>query len=461
MALLRSQLGEMADLFQGRTGKLTAGLILLEVANGMQIFAVSTALPVIADALHGRALYGVALTVSGLAIFITTPLAGPANARLGLPRVLSIGMTLYVIGALASAVAPTMTLFLWARVVAGLGVGLLTSLAFTAIASAIPAERRSRVISLSSGAWIVPGLVGPPLAAFITSAFGWRITIVWLIPVIVVARAMVVRNLGTMPPPRDRRTPLVPTVAFVAALGVMLAAQNLPMPYAVIVFFAALIAVFAVSEKLFPEGTRFARRGHPAAIAALFLLMFAFFGSDALATFLVVEGMRQSLYLGGLALTLATIGWSLAGISQPMIAARFGSESGCGMTGALLVVIGIALVAGGIALTGSAAALGAVLAGWTLAGIGMGLGYAPLATAAVDVDAADAVFAANAVMVVELLANTVSRSLGGLFIGGRVFTAPLRIELCATYCVFALVGAASPFVARRIHGRAGVARPAR
>jgi len=82
------------------------------------------------------------------------------------------------------------------------------SLSLGAVASSFPPERRAKVISLLAAGWIVPGVAGPPYAALAAGLFGWRIALVLLMPVLVVARFVVARFV--VAPPQAKAAPVPP-----------------------------------------------------------------------------------------------------------------------------------------------------------------------------------------------------------------------------------------------------------
>src|SRR6266487_2876006 len=66
------------EVFQGRRGRLTAGLLLLEALVAVQLLVVATIMPDVRRALGMVQLYGLAFTASSLAGFGAIPIAGRA-----------------------------------------------------------------------------------------------------------------------------------------------------------------------------------------------------------------------------------------------------------------------------------------------------------------------------------------------------------------------------------------------
>ncbi len=127
-------------------------------------------------------------------------------------------------------------------------------------------------------------------------------------------------------------------------------------------------------RRLVPPGTLTARPGLPATILSRGLLTFAFFGADAYVTLAITAVRHRSPVVAGIAVTGTTLGWTAGAWVQARL-----SESWEGRrferTGLVIILAGI----GGMVLVlqpGVPVAVG--LVAWTVAGLGMGLAYAPL-----------------------------------------------------------------------------------
>ena len=90
-------------------------------------------------------------TVSSLAFTATLAMmvAGPISDRIGRRSVLTVAAILFGISAILSAVAPTFTLLVIARMIGGLGVGAALIIAPMYIAEIAPAETRGRLVSFN------------------------------------------------------------------------------------------------------------------------------------------------------------------------------------------------------------------------------------------------------------------------------------------------------------------------
>jgi MFS family permease len=264
------------------------------------------------------------------------------------------------------------------RALQGLGAGALPATAYVAVGRAYPPENRPRMFALFSTAWVVPSLIGPAFSGFIGETVGWRWVFLGLVPllaVIGVISAFAVRHIPAPETP-SRGASLVDALLVATGAGLLVAGLGTEQLALAIVMVAvgALLAVPAF-RRLAPPGTLRARAGMPAAVACRGLLTFAFFGSDAYVPFVLtdVRGVRAGV--AGLALTAATLMWTTGAWVQDRFVRRIGPRP--------LVRIGFVAVLAGASLFSlvlfqrTPPALG--IAAWGLAGLGMGLAYAPLA----------------------------------------------------------------------------------
>jgi MFS family permease len=127
-------------------------------------------------------------------------------------------------------------------------------------------------------------------------------------------------------------------------------------------------------RRLLPAGTLTARSGLPATGLFRGLLTFTFFGTDAYVTLVITEVRHRSPLVASIAVTGTTLTWAAGSWLQ----ARIGDT----WEGRRLVRAGLAIVLAGIAgmvlVLQPGVPVWVGLAAWTVAGLGMGLGYTPL-----------------------------------------------------------------------------------
>jgi MFS family permease len=131
----------------------------------------------------------------------------------------------------------------------------------------------------------------------------------------------------------------------------------------------------AALRHLLPRGSLRLAAGRPSVVVAIFVVGFAFFGTEAYVPLTVVEVRGGSVTLGGLALSAAAVTWATGAWLQARAAAAAIRRT--------VVVIGAGLIAVGIGITSlvliPSAPLIVAAVGWGVAGLGMGLAYSMLA----------------------------------------------------------------------------------
>jgi len=376
--------GEGGGLMAPQRRSLTVGLVLTITFVASEALAVVTVMPVVARDLGGLRLYGWVFSGFMLGSVIGIVAAGREADRRGPAVPFVAGVVLFGSGLAVAGLAPSMGVLVAGRVLQGVGAGAVPSVAYAAIGRSLPGPLRARMMAVLSTAWVAPGLAGPAVSAEVARLFGWRWVFLGLLPIVAVAGTIAVPALVRLGPPasagaEEHRM----TDGFRTAAGATLLLAGLTLSAgsgsgAAAVGLALIAAGGAAGlpalRRLLPPGTLTARAGLPATILSRGLLTFTFFGAEAYVTLAVTAVRHRTPVLAGIAVTGATVSWTIGAWVQARL-----SES---WDGRRLVRSGLVIVLAGIA--GMALALqpsvpvAEGLAAWTVAGLGMGLAYAPI-----------------------------------------------------------------------------------
>ena len=174
---------------------LTLGLVLSVTFVAVEALAVITVMPVVARDLDGLALYGWVFSTFQLSSLIGIVVAGRDADRHGPARPYVAGLVLFSAGLLVAGLAPFMWVLVAGRCLQGLGAGAVPAVAYVAIGRSLREVQRARMMAVLSTAWVVPGLVGPGVAAAVAHLFGWRWVFLGLIPLVGVAGPIAVPAL--------------------------------------------------------------------------------------------------------------------------------------------------------------------------------------------------------------------------------------------------------------------------
>ena len=396
---------------------VTAALIGLVTAAAFEGMAVPTVLPALADDLGGLELYGWAFSAFWLTNIVGITLGGTDADRRGPGRALAIGTLLFAAGMLVSGLAPSMPVVVVGRAIQGFGSGAIGSVVYVAIARAYPPAATPRMIALVSSAWVVPGLVGPALAGVATDTVGWRWVFLAIVPPILVMGGVLMRQVAPLGPARrdeparsDRRR-VLDAVGLAIGSTLLLSALSIgSLPLAVGLAVVGGWLVVRCVRHLLPPGSLRLAPGRPSVVIAVFAIAFAFFGTEAFVPLSVVELRGGSVTLGGLALSASAVTWTLGSWLQDR-AARAGVRRALVVSGAALISVGIVITAA-VLVPGVSVLVAA--AGWTVAGLGMGLAYSMLALLVLETSApGEAGFSSAALQLMFTLGTAFGAGVGG------------------------------------------------
>ncbi|MDN3496707.1 MFS transporter [Planococcus sp. APC 4015] len=366
----------VAGVWSARYVWVTVGAVALIFLAAMQSLAVTTVMPVVSADLDGEALYAVAFAGTLATSVIGMVAAGAWCDRGGALAPLTVCVVVFVIGLVVAGLAPTMELLVVGRLVQGLGTGGEAVALYVVVARVYPPSLHGRVFAAFSAAWVVPSLIGPFLAGAVTELLHWRWVFLGVAALTIVAFTMVVLRLHGLPLHTDEpatgrvaaRLACAVAVA-VGALALSLAGELGSLAWAVVATSAVVIG-FAV-RPLLPPRTLLSGRGLPSVVLMRGLIAGALFGAEIYVPYLLIADYGFSPTFAGLGLTAAAILWAVAAEVQGRVGDRIGN--------ARIAVIGSVQLFAAIALGGATALWhlppGVLIAGWALAGSGMGLMY--------------------------------------------------------------------------------------
>jgi MFS family permease len=403
---------------------LTAGLVSLVTAGAFEGLAVPTVLPATLAELRGLELYGWAFSGFWLSSLVGIALAGAEADRRGPVAPLLFGVVAFAVGLVVAGSAPSMGWVVAGRVVQGLGAGAIAAITYVAIARGYPPAAQPRMIAVISSAWVLPGVVGPALAGWISQELSWRWAFIALAPLVPIAAVAVAIPLSRLPAvsgdgeraeargeprlgaPRWPRTVGDPLALAVGA-GALLAAPGWgSAPAAAVLAAVGILIAWRPLRRLLPAGTLTASTRRGAAVATLALVSVAFFGAEAFVPLAVASVRNAGTVAGGLALTSAALTWTAGSWIQARLAGRR-SRASVTLAGLALIGAGILLVAG-VPGTG-APPVALATAAWAVAGLGMGLAYSTTTLVVIESATPGSEGAASASV---QLANTLGIALG-------------------------------------------------
>ena len=449
---------------------LTVGLVLTITFVASEALAVVTVMPVVARDLGGLRLYGWVFSGFMLGSVIGIVAAGREADRRGPAVPFVAGVVLFGGGLALAGLAPSMGVLVAGRVLQGVGAGAVPSVAYAAIGRSLPVTLRARMMAVLSTAWVAPGLAGPAVSAEVARLFGWRWVFLGLLPIVAVAGAIAVPALIRLGPPAATgaeehrmidgfRTAAGATMVLA---GLTLAAGSGAFPERLGAILGGLVLIVAggavglpALRRLVPAGTLTARPGLPATILSRGLLTFTFFGADAYVTLAMTSVRHRTPVVAGIAVTGATVAWTAGAWVQARLNDTWEGRRlvRCGL------VIVVAAIAGMVLVLQPRVPVAVGLAAWTVAGLGMGLAYAPISLMMLRKAPPGQEGRVSASLnLADVLGTAIGIGVGGAAVAAAA-GGDLRLGITVAFAIPAAVGLAALLITRRLPSSLSSAPP--
>lgn len=233
-------------------------MVMVAVFLAGTVFAVlnqtllSPALPTIMADLHVDATTVQWLT-SGYSLTeaVIIPFAAYFIGRFSTRQLFLGGMTLFTLGSLCAALAPSFPILLLGRVLQAVGTGSVMPMVFTVILLIFPREKRGTAMGIISLVIGFAPAVGPSLAGLLIDSVGWRalfIIVTALSALIVIAGLIVLKNYGDFKrvtfDPLSVALTTVGLVCLLYGLSTFSSSSNLALTGALIVVGAVLMVIY-------------------------------------------------------------------------------------------------------------------------------------------------------------------------------------------------------------------------
>ena len=454
---------QVRGLWAPQRRALTAGLVLTITFVASEALAVVTVMPVVVRDLGGLRLYGWVFSGFMLGSVVGIVVAGREADRRGPAFPFVAGVVLFGSGLAVAGLAPSMGVLVAGRVLQGLGAGAVPAVAYASIGRSLTGSLRARMMAVLSTAWVAPGLAGPALSAEVTRLFGWRWVFLGLLPVVAVAGAIAVPALVRLGPPgaaKGQEHRLVDGIRTAAGAGLILGGLTLAAGSGAIaaglgLLLAGGLVALPAFRRLVPPGTLTLRRGLPATIASRGLLTFTFFGADAYVTLAITVVRHHSTVTAGLAVTGATVAWTAGAWVQARLSDTW---EGRRLVRAGLVFV-LAGIAGMVLLLRPDVPVAEGIAAWTVAGLGMGLAYAPLSLLMLkEAPPGHEGQASASLNLADVLGTAIGIGAGGAAVAAEPGR-NLHLGIAAAFAIAAAVGIGALVVTRRLPAGTSSAPP--
>jgi EmrB/QacA subfamily drug resistance transporter len=374
-------------------------LWLVIVATSLPMFmatldnlVMTTALPVIQRDLNATveqlAWFLNAYTLAFAAFMLPAATLGD---RLGRRRAMTGGIIVFTLASIGAALSTTSEALVVARAVQGLGAAAIMPLSLALLAGAVPERMRAAAIGIWGGVSGLGVAVGPVVGGAIVEGISWQ-AIFWVnVPVAVVAVVLLLTAVGESRG-TFKRLDLVGTLllggaVLLATWGIVRGNDDgwtspgvISSMVAGVLMLAAYVPWAARRAEAVLPLRLFRSRGFSAANVVGLLFTLGMFG----AVFLLSQYLQIVQGFSPLEAGIRTLPWTAA----PMVVAPIAGLLAPRVGVRVLLVVGLALQTTALvwfALVAEAGlGYGAFVAPLALAGVGMGLTFAPASTAVLD-----------------------------------------------------------------------------
>lgn len=432
-------------LLTGRHKWITLGGVLLIIASGFEVVAVSVTMPTIVRDLNSLSWYSAGFSVTIAVSILGIVLAGPWGDQKGPKAPLYTGVVSCVIGLVAAGSAHTMALFLIGRAIQGLGIGLINVSVYVIVGRELPKHLHAKMFSLTAVGWILPALLGPIVAGILVDTVGWRWAFWGVAPIMVIASIILYPGFATEGGAatdnmsmQEWRGRMFRAVLIACAVGAIQpvgeTVKDGHLTWAIVGVVALLALTLAASRQLLPPHALILGRGLPALVSSRLFLAGTYFAFEVYIPLMGQTFRGLSPTKAGLVVASGAITWAIASALQTKIVDKQLRPKFL-TAGMVLVIVGIA---GATTLVEPTIPLIVPVLCWAVAGFGIGVAYPLASVMLLSMSEPSRIgWNSSALSMSEQIGTSTSLALGGVFFGALVGQGMLTAILA--YCAIPLL----------------------
>lgn len=401
------------------------------LAGGVALYATNefltiSLLPSAVNDIGGGRLYAWVTTVYLVASVMAATTVSAMVARFGPRLAYLLGFSVFALGSVVCALAPTMELMLAGRVVQGAAGGTLAGLGYAVINTALPQSLWPKASALVSAMWGVGTLLGPSSGGLFAQLGLWRWAFGALALLTVAVMVLVPLSLPGRSADHEREPLRIPVWSLVilgsAAMAISVAGIQRSVPLMVVLLAAgvALVGLFIVVDGRTPVSVLPKTAYEPGPFKWIYVTLGVLMAATMADMYVPLYGQRLAglvpLTAGFLAVALS-VGWTVseivsASVTSPARVVR--------IVAVAPPVMAIGLGAAAVSQVDGASAT--VVAVWAFSllvtGVGVGMAWPHLSVWAmgrVD-DPAQGTVAAAAISTVQLICGAFGAGLAGIVV---------------------------------------------
>ncbi|CAM3752509.1 MDR family MFS transporter [Tsukamurella ocularis] len=339
--------------------EVMAGLLAALFTALLSTTVVSTALPrIIADLGASTTAFSWVITTALLANAASTPIWGKLADLFNKKVLVQAAIVIFVAGSVLAGATPNVEVLLVARVIQGIGMGGLTALVVAIIGSIVPPRERGRYSGYMGAVMGVSMAGGPILGGIITDHIGWRWCFYVSVPLAVAALILIQRTLHLPSTRKDDVSidwlgaTLLTAGVSVLLIWVSFAGKNYgwvstSSAVYLIVGIALLVATVLVElrakDPIIPIGI-ITERTTALAIIASIAVGVGMFGAMSFLGLYFQNSRGYSPTMAGVLTIPMVVGMLLSSVVSGQLITRFGKWKRFVVGGAIVMVVGFALL---------------------------------------------------------------------------------------------------------------------
>ncbi|MDR3659284.1 MAG: MFS transporter [Mycobacterium sp.] len=408
--------------YLGASTVLAGGVALYATNEFLTISLLPSAVPQIG----GDRLYAWVTTVYLVASVMAATTVGALLAQFGPRRAYLLGLSVFAIGSVACALAPTMPVMLAGRVVQGAAGGVLAGLGYAVINSVLPQTLWPKASALVSAMWGVGTLLGPASGGLFAQFGLWR----WAFGALAILTAAMMILVPLSLPGRSAERNRAPTriplwslvILGVAALAISVAGiqRIVPLMMALLVGGVAMIGLFFIVDRRMSASVLPPTAYGPGPFKWIYVTLGVLMAATMANMYVPLYGQRLAglvpLTAGFLAVALS-VGWTVSEIVSASVSTRVRVVR---IVAPAPLVMGIGLAAAAVSQTDnpSPAVVGIWAVSLLVTGTGVGMAWPHLSVWAMGrvQDPAEGAVAAAAINTVQLICGAFGAGLAGIVV---------------------------------------------